>query len=106
MNPIAAKLPGICPACGGAIQVGSLMVKDPVRGRWVHALCASIGDTASTASITAVTWASLMFDSVPSELRPKVYRALSRALHPDMGGDTRSMQTLAAAWDKHKNGAA
>ena len=33
-----------------------------------------------------------------------LYRALSRHLHPDVGGDLRLMQALNAAWDEDQRG--
>ena len=44
-------------------------------------------------------WEAL-FMSLPATLRPKVYRALASALHPDVGGDLAAMQSLTAAYSK------
>ena len=41
-----------------------------------------------------------MLKEVPSELRPKVYRQLAIALHPDNGGDTEMMKRLNVIWDR------
>ena len=46
------------------------------------------------------TWADLLLEAVgPLRVEP-VHRALSRILHPDVGGDTTLMQTLNAARDR------
>ena len=37
------------------------------------------------------------FQSLPEELRKPLYRAMSKVLHPDMGGDTELMKQLNAA---------
>lgn len=50
----------------------------------------------------AQMWADTMFDALPAVLRQPVYRALSRVLHPDSGGDTKAMQQLNAAWQRHE----
>lgn len=34
------------------------------------------------------------FDNLPEHLRPLVYRAVAKVLHPDAGGDHRAMQQL------------
>jgi hypothetical protein len=52
-------------------------------------------------------WASYAETTIPADAlttfvaslpRKIVFRALARALHPDMGGDTAAMQALTAAW--------
>jgi hypothetical protein len=43
---------------------------------------------------TPVRWADAMFSALPARLAPGAYRALSRVLHPDRGGDSRLMQQL------------
>jgi hypothetical protein len=48
----------------------------------------------------ATTWAVAMFTELPEHLHRPAYRALSRVLHPDVGGDLESMQALAAAYAK------
>jgi hypothetical protein len=56
---------------------------------------------AATPTATAVpSWADAMFEAIPEELHASVFKALLRALHPDRGGDTASMQTLNAARDR------
>lgn len=45
-------------------------------------------------------WAAQLFASTPKELHEKIYRALSRVLHPDVGGDTEAMKALNIANDK------
>ena len=42
-------------------------------------------------------WALVLFERVGPDRVDSVYRALSRALHPDVGGDTQLMQELNAA---------
>ncbi|MGL5910108.1 MAG: hypothetical protein ACRCZP_08905 [Phycicoccus sp.] len=44
-----------------------------------------------------VNWAAELFAAVGPQRADTVYRALSRILHPDTGGDTRLMQQLNAA---------
>lgn len=39
-------------------------------------------------------WAAQMFKAVPDHLHDALFRQMTRVLHPDMGGDLRSMQTL------------
>jgi len=46
------------------------------------------------------TWADLLLDAVGQERVEPVHRALSRVLHPDVGGDTALMQALNAARDR------
>lgn len=48
------------------------------------------------------TWADRMFIELPPPLADKCFKALSRALHPDVGGDTAHMQVLTAARDRHR----
>lgn len=47
------------------------------------------------------SWCDQMFISLTPELAEKAYKALSRALHPDVGGSTEQMQLLNAARDRH-----
>jgi hypothetical protein len=47
------------------------------------------------------SWADQMFIALSPELAEKCFKALSRALHPDVGGDTAQMQILNAARDRH-----
>lgn len=47
------------------------------------------------------SWADQMFIALTPDLAEKAYKALSRALHPDVGGDTTQMQLLNAARDRH-----
>lgn len=42
-------------------------------------------------------WAEQLLGTLDAEQAEKAYRALSRVLHPDMGGDTALMQQLNAA---------
>ena len=46
------------------------------------------------------TWASRMFDALPQPLHSPSYKALSRVLHPDAGGDENAMKTLNDANDR------
>jgi len=48
----------------------------------------------------AGTWADAMFKAIPARLHPPVFRALTKVLHPDVGGDLVAMQTLTAAKDR------
>ena len=43
-----------------------------------------------------------LFLSVPVTLRPKIYKQLTLALHPDRGGETELMQSLNNAWERHR----
>lgn len=47
-------------------------------------------------------WGDALFEAVGDGLIEPVYRALSRILHPDIGGDTQLMQELNAARDRHE----
>lgn len=48
-------------------------------------------------------WADVLFDAMPERLHQQIYRSLVKALHPDMGGDTASMQILTEAYARrHK----
>ena len=49
-------------------------------------------------------WAAAVFVRVGPERVPAVYRALSRCLHPDAGGDTQIQQELNSAHDAAKKG--
>jgi hypothetical protein len=44
-------------------------------------------------------WAASLLAAVGSDLQDAAYRALSKVLHPDVGGDTRLMQDLNRARD-------
>lgn len=46
------------------------------------------------------TWATDLLAAAPPHLRDAVFKALSRVLHPDVGGDTVLMQQLNAARDR------
>lgn len=46
---------------------------------------------------TAQSWAEQLLGKLTPEQADKAYKALSRVLHPDVGGDTRLMQQLNAA---------
>ncbi|WP_193318250.1 hypothetical protein [Nonomuraea phyllanthi] len=46
------------------------------------------------------TWADLMFTALPDPLAEKAFKALTRVLHPDVGGSTEQMQILNAARDR------
>lgn len=45
------------------------------------------------------SWAGQLFAAISPDLGEKAYRALSRVLHPDTGGDSRAQQQLNDAWD-------
>src|SRR5262245_35431914 len=49
---------------------------------------------------TQPTWADLLFTALPDRFHGPVYTALSKVLHPDIGGDTAAMQQLNAARDR------
>lgn len=44
------------------------------------------------------TWAELMFDSIPERLHTATWKALQKALHPDIGGDPTAAQVLNDAY--------
>ena len=50
-------------------------------------------------STPAEGWASALLKAVGPQHQDRVYRALSRVLHPDAGGDTQLMQDLNRARD-------
>lgn len=69
------------------------------RDQAVHQLCQR--DAQLAAAKVAPSDALMAFAaSLP---RKQLYRILARALHPDVGGDTRTMQDLTAAWDATAN---
>lgn len=43
-----------------------------------------------------------LFDNIPPHLCRATFRALSKMLHPDAGGDTAAMQWLGAQWAKYE----
>ncbi|MGH3099296.1 MAG: hypothetical protein ACRDMV_25225 [Streptosporangiales bacterium] len=47
------------------------------------------------------TWADDMFLTLGPDLGEKAFKALVRAIHPDLGGSTTAMQQLNAARDRH-----
>lgn len=49
-------------------------------------------------ALIAAAQRDALISYVESLPRKTVYRALARALHPDLGGDTVAMQGLAMAW--------
>jgi hypothetical protein len=46
------------------------------------------------------SWADAMFKAIPGRLHQPVFRALTKVLHPDVGGDLVAMQQLTAAKDR------
>lgn len=48
----------------------------------------------------SVNWADALLIAMPPGLRDKVYRAVVRVLHPDVGGDLELMQQLNGARDR------
>lgn len=59
-----------------------------------------LDDRKPTPTKPTTDWAGAMFTALPAPLRKPAYRALSRVLHPDTGGDTQQMQLLNNAWTK------
>ncbi|MFI6477384.1 hypothetical protein ACIBH1_05590 [Nonomuraea sp. NPDC050663] len=53
-----------------------------------------------TGRSTNQTWADLMLASLTPDLAEKAFKALTRVLHPDIGGSTEAMQILNAARDR------
>src|SRR5262245_22884997 len=49
-----------------------------------------------------LTWADHLYASLPDRFHAPVHAALSKILHPDIGGDTVAMQQLNAARDRAK----
>jgi hypothetical protein len=47
-------------------------------------------------------WASALFNALPDHLRQPAFRALSKVLHPDIGGDPRLAQQLNDAFVNRK----
>ncbi|MGI9146036.1 MAG: hypothetical protein ACR2IK_05725, partial [Chloroflexota bacterium] len=43
-----------------------------------------------------------LFEQLPADRREAAYRALARALHPDVGGDTELMMSLNLAFDRFR----
>jgi len=42
----------------------------------------------------------VVFRHAPAPLAAVVYKALAKVLHPDVGGDTKVMQSLTDAWSR------
>jgi hypothetical protein len=68
----------------------------------------SSGGSYSAAGMTSADgngWAVLMFRAVGKDMAKSVYRAMSRALHPDIAGDnaTELMKQLNAAYERWKD---
>lgn len=55
-----------------------------------------------TRSTPAADWADQLFSAVGPDLAETVFKALTKALHPDTGGDTVLMQQLNAARERAK----
>ncbi len=53
----------------------------------------------ATGAAGAETWEEKMFATLSPEMGEKVFKALTRALHPDAGGDTTAMARLNRARD-------
>jgi hypothetical protein len=53
----------------------------------------------ATGAAGSQTWEEKMFATLSPELGEKVFKALTRALHPDGGGDTAAMASLNRARD-------
>lgn len=49
------------------------------------------------------SWADAMYDALPDKLADQAYKALTRVLHPDTGGDGKQMAMLNAARDKARS---
>lgn len=57
------------------------------------------GVSSSNGSVKRPTsWADGLFAQTPATLHKPVYKALSKVLHPDTGGDTAAMQQLNDAY--------
>lgn len=52
------------------------------------------------------TWAAAMFSQLPERLHDPAFKALTKVLHPDMGGDLRAMQALNDARPTQRRSAA
>jgi hypothetical protein len=50
-------------------------------------------------------WADLLLDTVGADRVEKVFKALSKVLHPDVGGDAQLMRELLAARERRGGGA-
>lgn len=76
---------------------------------WVGVPCPQLpGDSSgsNTRAPSSSDWATALFTAVPPHLQADVFRALTRVLHPDTGGDAALMRELLAARDKAQRGAA
>jgi hypothetical protein len=72
---------------------------------WVHLLAKRFHDKGFPVAIDEELWTPpdpkklsapmlALFDALPAHLRGPAYRALSKVLHPDAGGDTELMKQL------------
>lgn len=56
--------------------------------------------------ITSRPWAAALFERLPDRLAEPAYRALTKVLHPDVGGDGRVMQELNDTYQRRRKGGA
>jgi hypothetical protein len=52
LRPFRARYPGRCPACGGPIEVGSLVITTKPRG-YRHSLCLLAGEATPEVGVSA-----------------------------------------------------
>jgi hypothetical protein len=72
---------------------------------WVELLCKRFTDAGFAVAVDGELWTPPdpktlaapiqgLFDALPARLRPLVFKALARILHPDAGGDLELMKQL------------
>lgn len=74
---------------GYAIETRNGLLRDARRPRHEQSRKA-----ANPTRSSSVVWAEALFAAVGKDRQDAVYKALSRVLHPDVGGDTALMQAL------------
>lgn len=102
-------IPPICKGIGGrwsptakAWRFASLLQAQQAAAELRHVGITVIADWADPVAIASNldTAFAALFAALPTSSREPAYKALVRALHPDRGGDTATMQALTAAWDR------
>jgi hypothetical protein len=57
-----------------------------------------LSSPASPTHFTQLSWAQVLYDATPPELRHPMFKAVMKVVHPDSGGSTRMAQDLNEAF--------
>jgi hypothetical protein len=68
----------------------------------VIALCRRCYDRVVITEQRTPSWAVALFEQTPEHLHKALYLALSKALHPDTGGDSDAMKQLTTAYRERR----